>query len=35
MVGTGWDLGRAYAPKGASGWGVRLLVEVARVCNAQ
>jgi leucyl aminopeptidase len=30
MVGTGWDLGRAYAPKGASGWGVRLLVEVAR-----
>jgi leucyl aminopeptidase len=30
MVGTGWDLGRAYAQKGASGWGVRLLVEVAR-----
>jgi leucyl aminopeptidase len=35
IVGTGWDLGRAYAAKGASGWGVRLLVEVARVCDAQ
>ena len=35
MVGMGWDVGRAYAPKGASGWGVRLLVEVARVCTAE
>src|SRR3954452_16263423 len=30
MAGTAWDLGRAYAPKGGSGWGVRLLVELAR-----
>jgi leucyl aminopeptidase len=30
IVGTAWDLGRAYAPKGGSGWGVRLLVELAR-----
>jgi leucyl aminopeptidase len=35
MVGTGWDLGRPYAAKGASGWGVRLLVEVASVLAAQ
>jgi len=30
IVGTAWDLGRAYAPKGGSGWGVRLLVDLAR-----
>jgi|tagenome__1003787_1003787.scaffolds.fasta_scaffold20876482_2 leucyl aminopeptidase len=30
IAGTAWDLGRAYAPKGGSGWGVRLLVELAR-----
>ncbi len=35
IVGMGWDLGRAYAAKGASGWGVRLLVEVARATAAQ
>ena len=27
---SAWDLGRAYAPKSASGYGVRLLVELAR-----
>ena len=26
IAGTAWDTGRAYAPKGGSGWGVRLLV---------
>jgi leucyl aminopeptidase len=35
IVGAGWDLGRGYAPKGASGWGVRLLVELARANAAQ
>jgi leucyl aminopeptidase len=30
IAGTAWDLGRAYASKGGSGWGVRLLVELAR-----
>jgi leucyl aminopeptidase len=30
IAGSAWDLGRAYAPKGASGYGVRLLVELAR-----
>jgi leucyl aminopeptidase len=30
IAGTAWDLGRAYAPKGAAGYGVRLLVELAR-----
>jgi leucyl aminopeptidase len=28
IAGSAWDLGRAYAPKGASGYGVRLLVEL-------
>jgi leucyl aminopeptidase len=28
--GSAWDLGRAYAGKGGSGYGVRLLVELAR-----
>jgi leucyl aminopeptidase len=30
IAGTAWDLGRAYAGKGASGFGVRFLVELAR-----
>ena len=30
IAGSAWNLGRAYAPKGASGYGVRLLVELAR-----
>ena len=30
IAGSAWDLGRAYATKGASGYGVRLLVELAR-----
>jgi leucyl aminopeptidase len=30
IAGTAWDLGRAYAAKGGSGWGVRLLVELAK-----
>jgi len=29
IAGTAWDLGRAYAEKGGSGYGVRLLVELA------
>ncbi len=30
IAGSAWDLGRVYASKGASGYGVRLLVELAR-----
>ncbi len=30
IAGTAWDVGRAYADKGASGYGVRLLVELCR-----
>ena len=30
IAGSAWELGRAYAGKGASGYGVRLLVELAR-----
>jgi len=30
IAGTAWNLGRAYAEKGGSGFGVRLLVELAR-----
>jgi leucyl aminopeptidase len=30
IAGSAWDLGRAYAPKGAAGYGVRLLVELAK-----
>ena len=30
IAGTAWDLGRAYAKKAGSGFGVRLLVELAR-----
>jgi leucyl aminopeptidase len=34
IAGSAWDLGRVYAPKGASGYGVRLLVELARAFSA-
>jgi len=34
IAGSAWDLGRAYAAKGASGYGVRLLVELARSYRA-
>ncbi len=30
IAGTAWDLGRPYASKGGSGFGVRLLVELVR-----
>jgi len=30
ILGVAWDSGRPYAPVGGSGWGVRLLVELAR-----
>ena len=30
IAGTAWGLGRPYVGKGASGFGVRLLVELAR-----
>jgi leucyl aminopeptidase len=30
IAGTAWDLGRSYVGKGASGYAVRLLVELAR-----
>ena len=30
IAGSAWDLGRAYVPKGAAGYAVRLLVELAR-----
>jgi leucyl aminopeptidase len=30
IAGTAWDAGLPYAAKGGSGWGVRLLVELAR-----
>jgi leucyl aminopeptidase len=30
IAGSAWDLGREYVGKGASGFGVRLLVELAR-----
>jgi len=30
IAGTAWDLGRPYAAKGASGYGVRLLVDLVR-----
>jgi leucyl aminopeptidase len=30
IAGTAWGLGRPYVGKGASGWGVRMLVELAR-----
>ncbi|HEY1688080.1 MAG TPA: leucyl aminopeptidase [Solirubrobacteraceae bacterium] len=34
IAGSAWDLGRAYAKKQASGYGVRLLVELARSLSA-
>jgi leucyl aminopeptidase len=34
IAGVADDLGRPYAQKGASGWGVRLLVELARTLAA-
>jgi leucyl aminopeptidase len=34
IAGSAWDLGRAYASKGASGYGVRLLVELAKSYRA-
>ena len=34
IAGSAWDLGRAYAPKGAAGYGVRLLVRLARAHSA-
>jgi leucyl aminopeptidase len=30
IAGTAWDMTRAYVKGGASGWGVRMLVELAR-----
>ena len=30
IAGTAWGTGKAYAAKGGTGWGVRLLVELAR-----
>lgn len=34
IAGSAWDLGRAYAPKGAAGYGVRLLVQLAQSLSA-
>jgi len=34
IAGTAWDVGREYTGSGASGYGVRLLVEVARELSA-
>jgi leucyl aminopeptidase len=34
IAGSAWDLGRVYVGKGASGYGVRLLVELARSYSA-
>jgi leucyl aminopeptidase len=34
IAGTAWDVGRAYTGKGANGFGVRLLVELARHLSA-
>ena len=33
IAGTAWDTGKAYAPKGGTGYGVRLLVELASSLN--
>ena len=35
IAGTAWDLGRPYVGKGASGFGVRLLVELAREISSR
>ena len=34
IAGTSWDVGREYVGKGATGFGVRLLVELARAQSA-
>jgi leucyl aminopeptidase len=34
IAGVAWNLGRAYAQRGGSGYGVRLLVELARTMSA-
>ncbi|HSS32910.1 MAG TPA: leucyl aminopeptidase [Solirubrobacterales bacterium] len=34
IAGTAWDVGREYTGKDASGYGVRLLIELARRCAA-
>jgi leucyl aminopeptidase len=34
IAGTAWDTGKAYAPKGGNGYGVRLLVELASSLGA-
>ena len=34
IAGTAWDVGREYVGKGATGYGVRLLVELARDLSA-
>ena len=34
IAGTAWDVGRDYVGKGATGYGVRLLVELARRLSA-
>jgi leucyl aminopeptidase len=35
MAGTGWNLGRPYAAKGGSGYGVRLLVDLVEAVSAR
>ncbi|HEX5527542.1 MAG TPA: leucyl aminopeptidase [Solirubrobacterales bacterium] len=35
IAGTAWDVGRAYVGDGANGFGVRLLVELARHLSSQ
>ncbi len=35
IAGTAWDTGRAYAPKGPNGFGVRLLVALAASLAAE
>jgi leucyl aminopeptidase len=35
IAGTAWDVGRAYTGDDASGFGVRLLVELTRRLSAQ
>ncbi len=35
IAGTAWDLGRAYAPRAGSGFGVRLLADLAGSLTAQ
>ena len=34
IAGTAWDVGREYVGKGPTGFGVRLLVELARSLSA-